>query len=146
MTATANKGFRVIAVVMGEPTSELRNKEVSEMLDYAYNVYKLDTILTKSDVLTKQSIEKAKVKYVELVPLEDITVLNKKNDGNREYSYNLNIDKLKAPINIGDKVGNIEVMDNGNIIKNIDITVKENVEKANILELYFRYLKEIITM
>ena len=83
---------------------------------------------------------------MELVPLEDITVLNKKNDGNREYSYNLNIDKLKAPINIGDKVGNIEVMDNGNIIKNIDITVKENVEKANILELYFRYLKEIITM
>ena len=76
---------------MGEPTSELRNKEVSEMLDYAYNVYKLDTILTKSDVLTEQSIEKAKVKYVELVPLEDITVLNKKNDGNREYSYNLNI-------------------------------------------------------
>lgn len=146
LTATANKGFRVIAVVMGEPTSELRNKEVSEMLDYAYNVYKLDTILTKSDVLTEQSIEKAKVKYVELVPLEDITVLNKKNDGNREYSYNLNIDKLKAPINIGDKVGNIEVMDNGNIIKNIDITVKENVEKANILELYFRYLKEIITM
>lgn len=146
LTATANKGFRVIAVVMGEPTSELRNKEVSELLDYAYATYKLNTILKKEDIVAKKMVEKSKFKEIELVPKEDITILNKKVDGNKEYNYEINVDNLKAPINRGDKVGTINVLENGNIIKTSDITVKENIPKANILELYFRYLKELTTL
>ena len=146
LTATANKGFRVIAVVMGEPSSELRNKEVSEMLDYAYATYKLDIILKKDDTLGKEEVELSKKRYTALVPSEDITILNKKIDGDKNYSYNITVDKLKAPISRGDKVGYIDVLDNGNVIRTIDVTVKDDIKKANIIELYFRYLKDIITI
>ena len=144
LTATANKGFRVIAVVMGEPTSELRNKEVSELLDYAYATYKLNTILKKDNVLGRKVVEKSKINEVDLVPKEDITILNKKVDGNKEYNYEISVNDLKAPINIGDKVGEVNILENGSIIKTADITVKESIPKANILELYFRYLKELV--
>ena len=146
LTATIDKGFRIIAVVMGEPSTELRNKEVSEMIDYAYAQYKLVKILSKDDTIGDYMVEKGKNKYVTLVPSGDVTVLNKKSDSDRNYTYNVNVDKLVAPINVGDKVGNIDVIDDGNVIKSIDITVKENVKKANIFELYFRYLKEIIAI
>ena len=146
LTATIDKGFRIIAVVMGEPSTELRNKEVSEMIDYAYAQYKLIKILSKDDTIGDYMVEKGKNKYVTLVPSGDVTVLNKKSDSDRNYTYNVNVDKLVAPINVGDKVGNIDVIDDGNVIKSIDITVKENVKKANIFELYFRYLKEIIAI
>ncbi len=146
LTATIDKGFRIIAVVMGEPSTELRNKEVSEMIDYAYAQYKLIKILSKDDSLGEYTVEKGKNKYVTLVPSGDVTVLNKKSDSDRNYTYNVNVDKLVSPINIGDKVGTIDVIEDGNVIKSIDITVKENVKKANIFELYFRYLKEIIVI
>lgn len=146
LTATANKGFRVIAVVMGEPSSELRNKEVSELLDYAYATYKLDTVLTKDNILGKNIVDRGTKKYVELVPKEDITILSKKLDKNKEYTYNVTVDNLKAPIKIGDKVGNIDVLENGNFIKSIDLTVNENIKKANLIELYLRYLKETFTI
>ena len=146
LTATIDKGFRIIAVVMGEPSTELRNKEVSEMIDYAYAQYKLIKILSKDDSLGEYMVEKGKNKYVTLVPSEDVTVLNKKLDSDKSYTYNINVDKLVAPINVYDKVGTIDVIDDGNVIKSIDITVKENVKKANIIELYFRYLKEIIAV
>ena len=146
LTATANKGFRVIAVVMGEPSSELRNKEVSEMLDYAYATYKLNTLLKKDDTLGKEMVELSKNKYATIVPMEDITILSKKLDGDKNYSYNITVDKLKAPITKGDKVGYIDILEDNNIIKTLDITVKEDIKKANIIELYFRYLKELITI
>ena len=146
LTATIDKGFRVIAVVMGEPSTELRNKEVSEMIDYAYAQYKLVKILNKDDTIGEYMVEKGKNKNVTLVPSSDVTVLNKKLDSDKNYTYNVNIDKLVAPINVGDKVGTIDVIEDGNIIKSINITVKDNVKKANILELYFRYLKEIIVI
>ena len=146
LTATANKGFRVIAVVMGEPSSELRNKEVSEMLDYTYATYKLNTILKKDDTLGKKEVSLSKKKYATLVPIDDITVLNKKIDDDKNYSYSITVDKLKAPIKNGDKVGYIDILENGNILKTMDITVKEDIKKANIIELYLRYIKELITI
>ncbi len=146
LTATANKGFRVIAVVMGEPSSELRNKEVSEMLDYAYATYKLNTILKKDDTLGKEEVSLSKNKYATLVPIEDITILNKKIDEDKNYSYSITVDNLKAPIKRGDKVGYIDVLENGNIVKTVEITVKDDIKKANIIELYFRYIKELVTI
>ena len=69
LTATIDKGFRIIAVVMGEPSTELRNKEVSEMIDYAYAQYKLIKILSKDDTIGEYMVEKGKNKYVTLFEL-----------------------------------------------------------------------------
>ena len=46
LTATALKNnMRLITVVMGEPDSKVRNNEMSEMLDYGFNLYKVNTII-----------------------------------------------------------------------------------------------------
>ena len=91
-------------------------------------------------------VELSNKKYATIVPMEDITILSKKLDGDKNYSYNITVDKLKAPITKGDKVGYIDILEDDNIIKTLDITVKEDIKKANIIELYFRYLKELITI
>ncbi len=145
LTATADKGFRVIAVVMGEATSELRNKEVSEMLDYAYATYRLDTILTKEKVLANLKVDRS-LKKADIVVKEDVAILNKKQDGNKEYTYNVRINNLSAPISILDKVGEVDIYEGGNLINTVDLTVKEDIKKDNIIKLYFRYLKEIVTI
>ena len=146
LTATADKGFRVIAVVMGEETSELRNKEVSELLDYAYATYKLKTILKHDDIIKKEIINSILEKEVKLVPKYDVTILSKKIHGDKEYTYDIKIDKIKAPLKVGDEVGSVEVIDGNNVIKKVPITVNKDISKANIFKLYLRNLKEIISV
>ena len=146
LTATAKRGdMRLIAVVMGEPDSATRNSEVTGLLDYAFAQYEVEKLLSKDSIIGETMIEKAKTKYVELVPTEDVTVLNKKIDGKKNATYEVEIDKISAPITNGTVVGKLHIKENDNIIRTINVTVKEDIEKANIFELYVRYLKEILT-
>lgn len=145
LTATAKKNdIRFIAVAMGEPDSKTRNAEVTSMLDYGFSQYSATKILSKNDVVAKKEVDKGKSKYVELVPVKDVTVIQKKLEAKKDVKYDVKIDKLKAPVKKGDVVGKIQVKINNKITSEIDVTVKENVKKANIWNLYIRYLKDIL--
>jgi len=41
-------------------------------------------------------------------------------------------------------VGKLTLKENNNVVKTIDLTVKEDVEKANIFELYLKYLRNYL--
>ena len=143
LTATMKKNnMRVIATVMGEDSIDNRNSEVSSMLDYAYSQYKMKKYISKNKVLKKIKNDKIKSKNIEIVPINDINILTKVTD-NISPSYTLKINNLKTNIKKGDKVGMITIKNNGKVISKMNLTVKNNVKKANILELYFKYLRDI---
>lgn len=146
LTATINKdNMRVIAVVMGEDSSTTRNSEVSGLLDYAYNLYKKDTYITKEEVLGNAKVEKGNVEYANIVTIDDISIINKKEYKRGEIKFELDLKYLKAPIKKGDVVGKIKVIENGNIISEADVTVDKNIEKAGYFTMFIRNLKEIIS-
>ncbi len=145
LTATAKKNnMRMIAVVMGEPDSKVRNKEISEMLNYSYAQYDLEYLLTKKSLLGKMEIEKGVKKTVDVVPTEDITVLHKKTDEKKTSTYEIKLNRTIAPIKKGDIVGKLIIKESDNITRESNVTVIEDVKRANIFELYFRYLKETL--
>lgn len=146
LTATAIKnGMRIIAVVMGEPDSKTRNKEVTELLDYAYAQYALDTIIDSSKVLGKKLVNKGREKYAELVLTEDATNLIKKGEQINNVTYEIKTNNLEAPLKKGDVVGTLILKENNKKIKTINITVKNNIDKANFIDLYLHNLKDIIS-
>lgn len=146
LTATAKRNdMRLITVVMGEPDSATRNSEVTSMLDYAFAQYEVEKLLSTDSVIGEVVVEKGKQKYIELVPVQDITSLNKKIDGKKNITYDVEVDKISAPVTRGTTVGKLHIKEDENVIRTIDITVKEDIEKANVFDLYFRYLKEILT-
>lgn len=146
LTATAKKdNTRFIAVVMGLDDSKTRNAEVSEMLNFAFAQYQTEQLLSKDSVLGTVEVEKGKKKYVDVVPTEDVTVLNKKGMQKKNVTYEIEIEKIKAPIKKGDIVGELLLKEDDEVIRRINITVIEGVDKANFLELYFRYLTDIFT-
>jgi len=146
LTATAFKNnMRLIAVVMGEETSTKRNAEVTSLLDYGYAQYKVDTLLSKDDVIAEIDVEKSKKENISLVPTKDVTILNKKTTKLGNITYSLDVDEVKAPVKVGDVVGSLTVLNDGKKIETVDVTVLEDVKKANIFELYIRYLKDIVS-
>lgn len=129
---------------MGEPDSKLRNKEVSEMLDYSFAQYKVEDLLAKKTI-GKYEVDKSVQKYAEVVPKDSATILKKKADKRVNATYEVKVDKLTAPIKKGDVVGSIEIKDKNKVIKKVELTTKVNIEKASILQLYLRYIKEVFT-
>ena len=145
ITTTAKKNnMRLITVVMGEPSSSVRNSETTAMLEYGFNTYQIDTILSKKTVLSKEKVILGKEEYVEIVPKEDINILNKKVGTKRNVTYEVELENVKAPIKKVDSVGKIKVIEENKTIMTIDATVKTNIDKANILTSYYRDLLDIL--
>ena len=146
LTATAKRnGMRIIAVVMGEPDSKTRTSDVSSMLDYAFAQYETETFLSTESILDTININKGKKEFVNIVPKENGTILNKKTDNKKNATYNLEMYDMKLPLKKGDTVGKLSVYVDDNLYRDIDVTVSDDIDKADILTLYGRYLKKIFT-
>ena len=145
LTATASKNnFRLISVVMGEDTSENRSSDTVKMLNYGFNTFKINIIKTKGESLGKVRVEKGKQDKANIVLLNDATEILKNNDPVTEYNFNLKVNKIKAPVKVGDIVGTAEIIDSeGNIVDEVDVTVEKDIKKANILDYMLRNLKTI---
>ena len=146
LTATMKKdNMRLITVVMKEENTSKRSADTTKMLDYGFNIYMVQTILDEKTTIEKKKVELGKIITTEIVPKENITILNKKSEEQKNITYKTNINKIIAPVKKGDKVGTIDIIEDNNIISTIDATVKEDILKANILTIYLRNLKEIIS-
>lgn len=146
LTATAKRnGMRIIAVVMGEPESSVRSSEVSSMLDYAFAQYELESFLSTDSKLDTVYINKAHKEYFNVVPTENVTILNKKLEDKKNATYELKMDSYKLPIKKGDRVGSLNVYVDGNLYRSIDVTFDDDVNKADLITLYGRYLKKVFT-
>ena len=144
ITATAKKnGMRIIAIVMGEPTSKMRNKEISEMFDYAFAHYNTIDLLGKKD-LGKYRVDSGKDEYVKVIPKESATSLRKKGEDGGKIKYDVNINSLKAPLKKGDVVGFLVIKEDGNEIKKVPLTVSKSILKINFIELLFRNVKDMV--
>lgn len=145
LTATAKKnGMRLIAVAMNEPDSNTRNSEVTNMLNYGFSNYYAESVITTKTNLGKVEVIKGKDKYVIIVPKENVSIINDKSKDKIKANYEVKIDDVVAPVKKGDKVGTLILKEDGVKTKEIDLTVKNDVKKANFIELYSRYLKDMI--
>lgn len=146
LTSTAKKNnIRYVTVVMGEPTSDLRSSETINMLNYAFNSFKLNTIISKTQGLGTVYIDKSKEKMAKIVTKKDITELISKEKDSPNYTYNLKVDKLNAPIKAGTKVGTVEILDNeGLIVREEEVTIESDITKSSFISMVFENFMTIM--
>lgn len=148
LTVTAKRnGMRLIGVVFGEPDSTTRNKEVSELLDYGFNSYQVEQYLSTKEKVGSTVIEKGKTRRIDVVPVEDVTILFKKAVEKKSINYQLVVDekKTKAPIKRGQLIGEIKMYENGNYNRSVGLTVIKDVKKSSFFTLYFRSVFELLS-
>ncbi len=146
LTATAKKdNMRLITVVMNEPSSNERSADTTKMLDYGYNIYMVKNIISKNTMIQKAKVELGKELEADIVPKEAITILSKKSENSRNITYEAKIDKIIAPVKVGDKVGIIDIIEDGKKISSIDATVSKNIDKADFFTVLMRNIRDILT-
>ena len=140
LTATAKKSdLRLISVVMASSSAEERSSDTSTLLTYGFNSFKNNIIYSKGKSLGKVKVEKGKIEEIDVYLKEDATEILSVTEKPSDYSFNIKVDKIISPVKAGTVVGTAEIIDNnGNIVKEVEILVKEDIEKA----CFFDYLKQ----
>lgn len=139
LTSTAKKdGMRLITVVMNEEDASKRSADTTKMLDYGFNIYKVDTIISNDKVIDKVKVNLGKKLKTNVISKDEITILGKKSDKKRNITYKAKVNEITAPVKKGDVIGSIDVIENGKVISTVEATVKEDIKKADFLTIFLR--------
>lgn len=145
LAATAKKdNMRLIAIVLGEENSKIRNSETMALLDYGFNTKKVEIIKKKDDTIKEIYFDKGDKDKIRLTPKTDVGVLENKNSNKHKYDYDIKIDKINVPIKKGDIIGKILVKEKGKDKISVDLVSKDNIRKLSFLELYLELIKNTI--
>lgn len=137
LSATATRGDTTyICVVLKAPSSEIRLKEVTTLLDYGFMTYESRKVCSNTEVLDEIDINKCLNKKLKTKIKDDVYYLvPKAQKSNFESSITYN-DNLCADIVQGDEVGIIEVWDKdtNEKIGESKIIASEDIIKSNLKE------------
>ena len=140
LSATATKNdMSLIAIVLTAPSSDVRNEEAKQLLNYGFANYQVEKLCSKGEVIDKVKVNKCLKGKIDVVLEDDISLLCEKGS-KEEYAKEVVVDKnIKAPLKQGAKVGEVIYKNaQGNIVGKTNIVTKENIEKSNGLE-YIKY-------
>lgn len=147
LAATAKKNnMRLVAIVLGEENSKVRNNETMALLDYGFDLYEVKLIEKKGKKIDTLTLDKANKEKVDIILKNDIILFKKKTDKDIKYTTELVLDDVSLPIKKGIPVGKVIVKDNNNQkLTEVEVTCKEDIHKINIFGLYIRNIKEMLT-
>ena len=144
LSASATRGdTHLIAVALGCETSDIRNQEVSKILDYGFANYETHIVAEKGEAIEKITVERGNPQKVEAVADERITALVEKGGaGNITTKVKLE-DKVSLPLVKGDEMGVLEVYRNEEKIAEYSLVAAGDVNKASFRQMVSRFFKKI---
>lgn len=131
-TAKRN-GLRLIAVVLKESDPKTRNSEVSQLLDYGFSLYESVTLFKKDDIIETVDIKNATISRVDIVAVNNVTYIKNRNNSS-DITYECQYINLNPPLNQGDIVGYLILIQDNETIGKYELSVKENVEALSVFE------------
>lgn len=156
VTSCTREGNQIITVVLGADTKKQRTSDSIKLIEYAFKEYErinLEEIIKKEFENWKQInesriyINKAQRKNIELelanienkiIPIKKGTAKDIKIEINCIYEH-------EAPLEKGRKIGSLTVKNKEEIIETIDIIVKEEIKKKNILSYMSQFFENLPT-
>jgi len=145
LSATAKKnGFRVIAVVMGEPKSTTRNAEVSGLLNWTFSQYTSKELYKRGQVISQLKIRRGVPEMLSVKTADTVGVLQEKGKS-KEYETKTNLFKVKAPVKIGQRVGTLQVFEDDDLVAEVPLIAAENIKKAGFFRSVGRTIQYILT-
>ena len=146
MAVTAKRdNMRILAIVLGEKEGKVRNQETAELLDYGFNNYEVVTVKKSGEKVGEISIDKAMPEKIDIMVEDDITVMQKRGDNNKEYKSEVKLNTINLPIKKGEVIGKLLVKDDNTVVKEIALKSNQDMEKRGFFNLWGSILKSMFT-
>jgi D-alanyl-D-alanine carboxypeptidase (penicillin-binding protein 5/6) len=111
LAATAQRnGLRWIAVVLGAPSTKIRNSEVAALFDYGFARFEQRTVAVAGQRLGTVAIEGSAQRDVVITAVHPLTMLVPRNTPQAQSSVTMRIQpSLRAPIAAGARIGDLVI-------------------------------------
>lgn len=142
LSGTAERdGLHLIAVVMAAPDFKVRFQETMKLLDYGFANYSAEKGLPAGEKLAEISVTKGMQDSVDAVVKEEISFLLKKDSGRDWETKTELLPAMDAPVQAGEKVGEVVYLINGEEMGRMDLVAGSSVEKTDLTTMLERMLK-----
>lgn len=134
LSASATRDdLSLIAVIMKAPTSAKRFSEAQRVLDYGFKNYEFKQFGKNGDVIGNVTVEKGIEKEVNAMLNGNCGVLLKKGSENNVVQ-NVNLpQKISAPVEKGQKIGQVTYTLDGKLLQTVDIISDKEVKKESLM-------------
>ena len=142
VTSAKRRDMRLVAVVLGTKSANSRKSESRSLLNYGFRFFETLTYFSTMEELEKPRIWKGQQDYVS-VGVRDSVVLTLQRGKKKSLSTVAEIDKeISAPVALGDKLGTVKLMLNGDVVEEVPLVALEAIEPGS----FFARLWDLILM
>lgn len=131
LSASATRDdLSLIAVVMKAPTSALRFKCASTLLDYGFNNFEFKKLLSSGDKIKTVDVDKGTKPSLIAISESDCGHLIPKGD-DRNIEQNVMIDNLSLPIKKNQVIGSVNFILDGEVVSSSNLLSDSDVDKLS---------------
>ncbi len=143
LSATAEKdGMELIAVILKAPTSDVRFASAQALLNFGFANY------TLTDVYPSQALPPIDVLLGEQAQVQGVLsrssrILVEKTELNAVTTELTLCENVEAPVEAGQKLGEMKVLVNGQVRETIPIVAAQAVERLTVPGIFLRFLRTL---
>lgn len=142
--AAERDSTRLIAVVLGCKTSDIRFAEMAKLLDYGFANYETVKVAGKGDAIRKVKVDKCDVTSITAVTKEDVGLTVKKGTSKQVKTKHIIDKNLSNKIKKGEKIGSLLIYESNKLAAEYDLVSDREVKPADLMTIYIRMMKKLI--
>lgn len=143
LVASAKRGdMRLISVVLGTSSPTARKNETRSLLNYGFRFYETARLLDAEEELEKPRVWKGQADYASVGVLEEIVLTLPRGKRQQVEQRVALVDNIEAPLAVGDSVGTLTLLLDGELLYQGPVVALEAVEPGG----FFARLWDIILM
>jgi len=133
LAASAKRGnMQLVGVVLGASNAKTRFHEVGALLSYGFAAFEKTDVVSTASKLGTIAVVQSQTTEADVFASQNYSVLSKKGE-KPNYELVLALDKrIAAPANAGAVVGQVKVLNQGEIVTEIDLIVKQDLVKITL--------------
>lgn len=145
LVATAQRdGVRLIAVAMKAPTIDDRSREISQLFNYGFSRFQAKTIYRGDETVAKIRVLRGETKYVPVKVARKLAAIIQRGATGKIQKTVAIRQSLHAPVQAGQKVGEVTLNFDGKICGKVDLIAGRAVKRATLIQLWREIFNGII--
>lgn len=134
-------GMQLIATIMAAPTTADRFNSATKLLDYGFANYAVANGIQAGEEVGEINVNKGVDRTVKLITSTDFGMLVQKGkQGTIDKKIEV-ADNISAPVEKGQKVGEVKFVSNGEELGKVDIVTADAVDKLTVDKVFIRLVK-----
>ena len=142
VSSAKRRDMRLVSVVLGTKSANSRKSESRSLLNYGFRFFETLTYFSATEELEKPRIWKGQQDYLS-VGVRDEVVLTLQRGKKKSLTTMVEVDEyILAPVVLGDKLGTVKLVLDGEVIAEVPLVALETVQLGN----FFARLWDVILM